>query len=75
VAVTSDVREVVCRSLVHAGLGILQLSREKELESMFLQLLGEGQEHAGRKRRKKKQADADRAAEANDASTISKEPS
>jgi ABC-2 type transport system ATP-binding protein len=75
VAVTSDVRDVVCRSLVHAGLGILQLSREKELESMFLQLLGEGQEHAGRKRRKKKQADADRAAEASDASPISKEPS
>jgi ABC-2 type transport system ATP-binding protein len=72
VAASSDVREVVCRSLVHAGLGILQLSREKELESMFLELLGEGQEHAGRKRRKKKQADAD-AASADAAS--SKEPS
>ena len=59
VSATTDVRETVCRSLVHAGLGILQLSREKELESMFLQLLGEGQEHAGRKRRKRKQADAD----------------
>ena len=72
VAVSSDVREEVGKSLVQAGLGILELSREKELESMFLELLGEGQEHAGRKRRKKKQAEADAAhAEA----PTSKEPS
>jgi len=59
IAVTSDVREEVGRNLLQAGLGILELSREKELESMFLSLLGEGQEHAGRKRRKKRQAEAD----------------
>jgi ABC-2 type transport system ATP-binding protein len=69
VGVTRDVRDAVCRSLVEAGLGILELAREKELESMFLELLGEGQEQSGRKRRKKKQADAVAA------SAPSKEPS
>ncbi|HET7541542.1 MAG TPA: hypothetical protein VFK05_16820, partial [Polyangiaceae bacterium] len=57
-AVTTDVREEVAKSLVQAGLGILELSRERELESMFLSLLGEGPEQSGRKRRKKKQAEA-----------------
>ncbi len=64
VAVSSDVREELGKSLVQAGLGILELSREKELESMFLELLGEGQDHPGRKRRKKKQAEADAASAA-----------
>ncbi|HKO50044.1 MAG TPA: ABC transporter ATP-binding protein [Polyangiaceae bacterium] len=73
IAVTSDVREEVGKSLVQAGLGILELSREKELESMFLELLDEGQEHSGRKRRKKKQAEVD-AANA-EAAAPSKEPS
>ncbi|MEO7033192.1 MAG: ABC transporter ATP-binding protein [Polyangiaceae bacterium] len=54
VATTSDVRETVSRSLIEAGLGILQFSKEKELENMFLELLGEGPEQPGRKRRKKK---------------------
>jgi ABC-2 type transport system ATP-binding protein len=71
IAVSSDVREEVGKGLIQAGLGILELSREKELESMFLSLLGEGQEHAGRKRRKKKQAEAD----AESADAPSKEPS
>ncbi len=62
VAVTSDVRERVGQSLIQAGLGILELAREKELESMFLELLGESSEQPGRKRRKKKQAEADLAA-------------
>ena len=70
VAVTSDVREQVGKTLVQAGLGILELTREKELESMFLELLEEGPEQSGRKRRKKKQAEADAASAAS-----SKEPS
>ena len=74
VAVTRDVRDAVGRSLVEAGLGILELAREKELESMFLELLGEGAEQSGRKRRKKKQADAAAAAPA-EAPTSSQEPS
>ncbi|HEY4158433.1 MAG TPA: hypothetical protein VGM29_10055, partial [Polyangiaceae bacterium] len=57
-------------SLVQAGLGILQLARERELESMFLELLGEGGEQSGRKRRKKKQADADAAAAAANAEPV-----
>ena len=72
VAVSSDVREEVGKSLLQAGLGILELSREKELESMFLELLGEGHEHAGRKRRKQKQDEADR--KQVEAATPSKEP-
>ncbi len=64
VAITSDVRDAVGKALVEAGLGILELAREKELESMFLQLLGENQEHAGRKRRKKKREEAAGAEEA-----------
>ncbi len=76
VAVTSDVRDAVCRRLVEAGLGILELSREKELESMFLELLGEGQEPSGRKRRKKKRADAEAAAQVLAEPSVSdKEPS
>ena len=73
VAVTSDVREAVGQSLVQAGLGILELAREKELESMFLELLGEGAEQSGRKRRKKKQSETDAATAA--ASAPSTEPS
>ena len=72
-AVTSDVRELVGQSLVRAGLGILELAREKELENMFLALLGEGGEQPGRKRRKKKQAEAEAAAAA--AASSPKEPS
>ena len=60
VSVSHDVREEVGKSLVQAGLGILELAREKELERMFLELLGESHEHAGRKRRKQKQDEADR---------------
>lgn len=59
VAVTSDVREEVAKKLIAAGLGILELSREKELESMFLELLEEGEDQAGRKRRKKRHSDGE----------------
>ncbi|MEP7049759.1 MAG: ABC transporter ATP-binding protein [Pseudomonadota bacterium] len=58
VATTRDVRETVSRSLIQAGLGILQFSKEKELENMFLELLGEGATQPARKRRKKQQAEA-----------------
>jgi ABC-2 type transport system ATP-binding protein len=73
IAVTSDVREQVGQSLLRAGVGILELAREKELESMFLELLGEGQDQPGRKRRKR-QADA-AAASAADVPTGAEEPS
>jgi ABC-2 type transport system ATP-binding protein len=73
IAVTSDVREEIGKSLVQAGLGILELSREKELESMFLELLGEGAEQAGRKRRKKRQAEGDVGSA--ESAALGKEPS
>ncbi|HEX3774635.1 MAG TPA: ABC transporter ATP-binding protein, partial [Polyangiaceae bacterium] len=56
-AVTRDIRDEVCKALVEAQFGILELARERELESMFLQLLGESQDHSSRKRRKKKQTE------------------
>jgi ABC-2 type transport system ATP-binding protein len=59
IATTSDVRETVSRSLIQAGFGILQFAKEKELENMFLELLGEDAAQPGRKRRKKKQAEAE----------------
>jgi ABC-2 type transport system ATP-binding protein len=62
VSVSRDVRDALCRRLVEVGLGVLELRREKELESMFLELLGEGHEQSGRRRRKQKQAAADAAA-------------
>ncbi|MEO8900795.1 MAG: ABC transporter ATP-binding protein [Polyangiaceae bacterium] len=74
VATTSDVRETVSRSLIEAGLGILQFSKEKELESMFLELLGEGPEQAGRKRRKKKRP-VEAAASSADSAVTPEEPS
>lgn len=49
-SVTSDVREEVARAALAAGLGILALGREKELESMFLELLGAGKDSASASR-------------------------
>jgi ABC-2 type transport system ATP-binding protein len=49
----SDVRDGMCRALVEAGLGILQVGRERELESMVLELLGEGGEGGARKKKRR----------------------
>jgi ABC-2 type transport system ATP-binding protein len=57
ISVTSDVRDDICKALVGAGIGVLQLGREKELESMFLQLLGEETSLPRRRARKKKRAE------------------
>lgn len=57
VQASKDVRDELCRALVTADVGILQLSRsERELESVFLQLSApvEGLKRAKRKRRRKK---------------------
>ena len=77
VATSSDVREAVSRSLVQAGFGILQFSKEKELENMFLELLGEDQGQPGRKRRKKKKPGEPDTASANasNAAPQTEEPS
>ena len=43
----ADIRDVVCRTLVEKGYGILELSRaERELEQAFLQLLSSGRSSA-----------------------------
>jgi ABC-2 type transport system ATP-binding protein len=52
-----DVRDELCRALVGANVGVLGLGREQELESMFLELLGddgEGGEAAPRRKKKRR---------------------
>jgi len=58
----ADIRDVVCRTLIEKGYGILELSRaERELEQAFLQLLS-----SGRSSDAEVAADADEAAESED---------
>lgn len=52
-----DVREALCRAVVEAGFGLLELTRgERELESVFLELAGPSED--AKKKRKKRRADA-----------------
>ncbi len=54
-----DVRDELCRALVGAGLGVLGIARQRELESMFLELVGEPPEgEKAKKRRKKRRSEA-----------------
>jgi len=53
-----DLRDALCRALVQADIGVLALGREQELESMFLELLGEG-EGAPQRRKKKRRKDGE----------------
>ncbi len=57
----TDVRDEVCRALVGANVGVLSLGREQELESMFLELLGETGEGATPRRKKKRRREGDEA--------------
>lgn len=57
-----DLRDAVCRALVQADVGVLALGREQELESMFLELLGETGEGAPVRRKKKRRKDEQPAA-------------
>jgi ABC-2 type transport system ATP-binding protein len=56
VSSSADVRDEVCRLLVGADLGILQVARTRELENLLIDLLGEPAEASQGKRRKKKRA-------------------
>ncbi len=61
-----DVREALCKALIEAGIGLLEVRRsERELESVFLELAGSTQETNVSPARKKtgKKAKKDRAAE------------
>jgi ABC-2 type transport system ATP-binding protein len=55
-------REALCKAVVQADLGVIALGREQELESMFLELLGETGEGAPVRRKKKRRKDGDVAA-------------
>jgi len=66
----SDVRDELCRRIVGAGFGLLELSRgERELESVFLELSKSDELAPRRKRKRKKRAkkDADQEATAPEA--------
>ncbi len=54
-----DLRDAVCRALVQANVGVLSLGREQQLESMFLELLGESGEDAPVRRKKKRRKDGE----------------
>jgi hypothetical protein len=43
VAMDKDAREALCKALVEANFGVLEMARARELESLFLELLGEGE--------------------------------
>jgi ABC-2 type transport system ATP-binding protein len=54
-----DLRDALCRALVQADVGVIALGREQELESMFLELLGESGEGAPVRRKKKRRKEGD----------------
>jgi ABC-2 type transport system ATP-binding protein len=54
-----DLRDALCRALVRADVSVLGLGREQELESMFLELLGETGEGAPVRRKKKRRRDGE----------------
>jgi hypothetical protein len=54
-----DLRDALCRALVQANVGVISLGREQELESMFLELLGESGEGAPVRRKKKRRKEGD----------------
>jgi ABC-2 type transport system ATP-binding protein len=56
-----DLRDALCRALVQADLGVLSLGREQQLESMFLELLGESGEDAPVRRKKKRRKEGEAA--------------
>jgi ABC-2 type transport system ATP-binding protein len=59
-----DLRDALCRALVKADVGVIALGREQELESMFLELLGETGEGAPVRRKKKRRKDGEAQASA-----------
>ncbi|HVY27101.1 MAG TPA: ABC transporter ATP-binding protein [Polyangiaceae bacterium] len=60
-----DLRDTLCRALVQADVSVLSLGREQELESMFLELLGETGEGAPVRRKKKRRKDGEQAVAGN----------
>jgi ABC-2 type transport system ATP-binding protein len=54
-----DLRDALCRALVQANVGVIALGREQQLESMFLELLGETGEDAPARRKKKRRKEGD----------------
>jgi ABC-2 type transport system ATP-binding protein len=59
----NDVRDALCKALVGAGLGVLEVSRLRDLETTFRALVGDNDdEPGGRRRSRKRRADAAKAA-------------
>jgi ABC-2 type transport system ATP-binding protein len=78
-----DVRDALCRALVGAGIGLLEVSRLRDLETTFRALVGDDDdEQPGRRRSRKRRGEASKiapdavpAASAPAASDAPKEPS
>jgi ABC-2 type transport system ATP-binding protein len=61
----NDVRDALCKSLVGAGVGVLEVARLRDLETTFRALVGEDDdEQPGRRRSRKRRAEAQKAPEA-----------
>jgi ABC-2 type transport system ATP-binding protein len=59
----SDVRDAMCKALVGAGLGLLEVSRLRDLETTFRALVGDDDdEQPGRRRSRKRRLEAPKAA-------------
>ena len=55
----SDVRDALCRALVGAGLGVLEVARLRDLETTFRALVGDDEdEQVGRRRSRKRRPEA-----------------
>lgn len=66
----NDVRDAMCRALVGAGLGVLEVSRLRDLETTFRALVGDDDdEQGGRRRSRKRRAEAAPKAEATPAAS------
>jgi ABC-2 type transport system ATP-binding protein len=63
VTAKGDPRDELCRALVGAGVGVLEVARRRELEGLFLELVGEPIEVERRKRRRKERRAEAEAAE------------
>ncbi|HEX6276537.1 MAG TPA: ABC transporter ATP-binding protein [Polyangiaceae bacterium] len=57
VVAENDVRDALCRALVGAGVGVLEVARLRDLETTFRALVGEEDEEGGRRRGRRRRAE------------------
>jgi ABC-2 type transport system ATP-binding protein len=57
VVADSDVRDALCRALVGANVGVLEVARQRDLETTFRALVGDEDEDGGRRRGRRRRAE------------------